>query len=167
VHLDGNTGYRVITSVVEDAILGRTKYYVTENGTSIIGSEYSNATYRYPLSVAGLNAQVSGANYDNLPTVTGGATISATGTLTTAMTAPVAGASGSVFTVRGGNWTGGMTLDKAYWKVFTGNYPLDINSSALLLSGGLSAETADGATFSINKTGGTRGAMLPPKGCNK
>ena len=55
VHPSDPEGRRLINSTLEDVLFGRTAYYVTQDGTSIVGSEYGPATFRYPISIAGLN----------------------------------------------------------------------------------------------------------------
>ena len=64
VHPYDPEGRRLINSTLEDILLERIAYYITQNGTSIVGSEYGPATYRYPLSMDGLNGSSIYPNKD-------------------------------------------------------------------------------------------------------
>ncbi len=108
-------GYKLIESVVEDMFNNRTGYYVTQSGVSVVGSQYGPGTYRYPISIAGLNNQYTHGSYVDLPTGQSGKTIYATGDFSTTLSTPAAGASGKPFTLRGGDWQAGMQITKSYW----------------------------------------------------
>jgi hypothetical protein len=97
-------GYQLVESVLDDLLRTRKDYWITQPGTSVVGSKYGPATYRFPISIAGINAQTSPA----LPTGAAGMTVeAASNTFSSQFVAPVDGTSAAPFIIHGGIWNGG------------------------------------------------------------
>jgi len=155
-------GYKLMYSVVKDLLAGhQNTIYITQTGTSIVGSQYGAGTTLYPLSVVGLNAQTVGGGYVDLPMGVAGQTISASGAFSTTLVTPSAGASGRLLSLIGGTWQAGAQLTQAYWKMISGAITgKDASNNTLTISGAnveadnlsISGSTSSGISVTENTT---------------
>lgn len=106
-------GSQLVNSVIDDLLRNQKGYHVTQSGTSVVGSQYGPGTSRFPISIAGLNAQTS----PELPVGASGMTILAgTNIFTTQFITPADGTAAAPFLLRGGIWNGGApSFVKNYW----------------------------------------------------
>jgi hypothetical protein len=157
-----SAGYKLMYSVVKDLLAGhQNTIYITQTGTSIVGSQYGAGTTLYPLSVVGLNAQTVGGGYVDLPMGVAGQTISASGAFSTTLVTPSAGASGRLLSLIGGTWQAGVQLAQSYWKMLSGVITgKDSSNNSLTISGAnveadnlsISGSTSSGINVTENTT---------------
>ena len=129
-------GYQLILSLAEDLLEGKDAIYVSQSGTSVVGTRPGPGTYSYPISIADLNLQYAHDAYVDLPTGVNGQTISGIGTITTTFDTPAAGAASKPFLVTKGNWAKGIILDQQFWGVRNAivSGDDDANSNGILVS---------------------------------
>jgi hypothetical protein len=122
VHPSDPEGRRALASVLEDILLGRYGYYVTQSGATPLTSGVGLGTCRYPLSIAGFNAQTGLGGYQALPIGTSGMKVSILDTVSTQFVAPVDGANGKPMRLKGyGLLSGGWDFTgKSHWLLAPG-----------------------------------------------
>jgi len=100
-------GHAVIGSLAENLFFNRYDYMVSDSGTAT-----GPATYRQPITLAGLNAASA------IPPGQAGRSVFIMAPSSTVFTTPAAGAAGKILTLRNArNLTAGYVTNQNYWLV--------------------------------------------------